>query len=122
MILTMELLAGKRINMKTINKTINGVYIDDVTKKDALKFCYDNKDAYIRGYGSIEEGIKQFDCLICILKDGEIDPKDLPNYGMSDQDLQPLDSKIHICPICRKIITKMKDLLDHWDCFENAGE
>lgn len=55
---------------------------DNMLRGEAINYCYEHKDEYIRGFYSISEGIRQFDCLISILESGTIEPKDLPDYGM----------------------------------------
>lgn len=51
-----------------------------MTKKDALKYCWENEENFINdvGYG----GKEQFDCLIMLLEDDVISPVDLPSHGM----------------------------------------
>jgi hypothetical protein len=53
-----------------------------MTKEEAIKYCYTNKDNYIRDFDSISQGIRQFDCLIAIIESGTINPSELPDYGM----------------------------------------
>lgn len=53
-----------------------------MTRDEAIQYCYQHKDEYIRDFDSISEGVRQFDCLIAILKYGTIQPTDLPQYGM----------------------------------------
>ena len=53
-----------------------------MNKEEALAYCYEHKDQYIIDYGNVSEGIRAFECLICILKDGTIGPEDLAYYGM----------------------------------------
>lgn len=68
--------------------TINGKSITEVSKEEAIDFCYKNKDKYISDCGDgIEEGTRQFDCLITILEEETISPSAIPEYGMSDQGL-----------------------------------
>lgn len=57
-----------------------------MTKEEALEYCYKHRDQYIRDADSINEGIRQFDCLISILEDGTIKPEQLPEYGMEYDD------------------------------------
>jgi len=54
----------------------------NMTKEEALDYCYLHKDDYIHGFDSIYEGNRQFDCLVSILESGTISPADLPDYGM----------------------------------------
>jgi len=54
-----------------------------MTKEEALSYCYEHEnqfkaDAYAEG----DDGVEQFDCLIVLLEDGAIQPKDLPSHGM----------------------------------------
>ena len=67
--------------------TLNGKDIKECTKGEALEFCYKHKDDYIRQFYSIDEGMRQFDCLIEILESDTIPVTDLPDYGMSDNEL-----------------------------------
>ena len=53
-----------------------------MTLKEAIEYCYKNQDEYIRGFDSIAEGVRQFECLITILESETIQPSELPNYGM----------------------------------------
>ena len=53
-----------------------------MTRSEALEYCYRNKDEYIRGFDRIDEGVRQFDCLISIVEDGTCNPEDLADYGM----------------------------------------
>jgi hypothetical protein len=55
---------------------------NNMTVKEAIDYCYKNKDEYIRGFDKISEGIRAFDCLIFILEEGTISPSQLPDYGM----------------------------------------
>ena len=71
-----------------MNHTLNGVDISEVSKEDALKYCYDNKDIYIRDFANLDEGYRSFECLISILESDTIEVTDLPSYGMSDQELE----------------------------------
>lgn len=56
----------------------------EMTIDEALDFCYKHKDAYIRSFDTVSEGIRQFDCLVFILEEGTISPSQLPHYGMDD--------------------------------------
>lgn len=53
-----------------------------MTKEEAVSYCYKHRDEYIKDTGSIDDGIRQFDCLISILEDGTIRPDQLAEYGM----------------------------------------
>ena len=55
---------------------------ENMSVDEAIRYCYDNRDEYIRGFDKISEGIRGFDCLIEILEHGTIKPVDLPKYGM----------------------------------------
>lgn len=68
-------------------KTIKGIDINLVSKETALKFCYQKREDYVRGFDSIDEGIRAFDCLISILESDTIKVSDLPEYGISDRDI-----------------------------------
>ena len=51
-----------------------------MTTKQAIHYCNEHKDEYIKDNGS--DGQRQFDCLITILECGTIKPSELPDYGM----------------------------------------
>lgn len=53
-----------------------------MTLKEALEYCYKYESEYVKDCGSVDEGIRQFACLILILEEGTIEPTDLPDYGM----------------------------------------
>lgn len=53
-----------------------------MNKEEALEYCYDHRDDYIRDFDSIDEGIRQFDCLISILESDTITPDQIADYGM----------------------------------------
>ncbi len=54
----------------------------NLTKAEALDYCYKHKNEYIKDFDSVSEGIRAFDCLIEILESGTIKPSQLPEYGM----------------------------------------
>jgi len=53
-----------------------------MTREEAIKYCYENEDNYIRGAESCAAGRREFDCLIGCLESGHIKPEDLADYGM----------------------------------------
>ena len=53
-----------------------------MTKEEAVDYCYEHEDEYIRGFNDIHEGIEAFECLISILEYETINPSQLPEYGM----------------------------------------
>ena len=53
-----------------------------MTKEDAIKYCYEHKDEFIKDYECVSDGIRQFDCLIEIVESGTIPPSEIANYGM----------------------------------------
>lgn len=55
---------------------------EKMTIKEAVEYCYENRDEFIIDFGSVDEGLRQFDCLISILEDGTIKPSQLHEYGM----------------------------------------
>ena len=55
---------------------------ETMTLSEALDYCYDHEDDFIRDFDSISEGTRQFECLITILEYETIKPVDLPDYGM----------------------------------------
>jgi hypothetical protein len=67
--------------------TVNGKDPKELTKQQALDYCYNNRDAFIKQEESVDEGIEQFDCLITILEGDTIQPHEITDYGMTDQDL-----------------------------------
>lgn len=73
--------------MDGVVDTLNGKDIRECSKDEAISFCYENRDKYIRQMDSIDEGVEQFDCLISILEGDTISVTDLPDYGMSDKEL-----------------------------------
>jgi len=54
-----------------------------ITKEEAISYCFLHENDYIRDFDSIPEGIRNFDCLMEILKSGTIKPSELPDYGMN---------------------------------------
>lgn len=62
--------------------------VTTMSVEEALDYCYKNKEEYIRGFDKISVGVRQFECLIEILESGTIKPKDLPDYGMSEEHLK----------------------------------
>ena len=56
---------------------------ENMTKKEAIDYCYKHENQFKSDMYKInEDGEEQFECLITILETGNIEPKDLPNYGM----------------------------------------
>ncbi len=55
-------------------------------KEQALAFCYRNRDEYIKGFERVDEGLRQFDCLVALLEDGTVTPDQLGDYGMSTEE------------------------------------
>ena len=55
---------------------------ENMSTDEAIRYCYDHHDEYIRGFDKVSEGIRAFDCLIAILENETIKPTDLPKYGM----------------------------------------
>ena len=53
-----------------------------MTKKEAIDYCYKHKDEFIKDFDSIDEGVRQFDCLIEIVNSGTIKPNEIADYGM----------------------------------------
>lgn len=54
----------------------------NMSKDEAIKYCYDNEDKYIRGFEDISEGQEEFDGIIVLLEMDGIKPSELPDYGM----------------------------------------
>jgi hypothetical protein len=68
--------------VKKLNIADVGSRFTSMTRDEAIQYCYEHKDEYIRDFDSISEGRRQFDCLIEILEHGTIQPSELPQYGM----------------------------------------
>lgn len=54
----------------------------EMTIEEAVDYCYEHQDKYVREYDTVSEGMEQFECLIVILESGTIAPEELPVYGM----------------------------------------
>lgn len=67
--------------------TLYGKPVSEVTQEEALAFCRENRDKYIKGCDTIDEGIRSYECLEGMLEEGHLKPSDLPEHGMSDQEL-----------------------------------
>ncbi|MCK5398336.1 MAG: hypothetical protein KAJ33_08815 [Thermoplasmata archaeon] len=63
--------------------TVNGKDPKDLTKQEALQYCYDNKEVFIK-----LSDHEQYGGLIVILEGDTIKPHEITNYGMCDQDLE----------------------------------
>lgn len=55
---------------------------EHMTKNEAIIYCYQHKEDYIKSLSKPSEGNRIFDCLIEILESETIQPVDLPKYGM----------------------------------------
>ena len=55
---------------------------ENMTTQEAIEYCYRHKDDYIRSFDQIDEGMRQFECLIPLVEDGTVKPEALPDYGM----------------------------------------
>lgn len=55
---------------------------EKMTVEEAVDYCYDHKNEFVTDSGDVDDGIRQFDCLISILESGTIKPSQLPEYGM----------------------------------------
>jgi len=63
--------------------TVNGKDPKLLTSRnEALEYCYKHADKFIEN-----DGQEQYDCLVEILRGGTIEPSEITDYGMSDQDL-----------------------------------
>ena len=51
-----------------------------MTKSEAIQYCYNHEDDFLRDYS--KGGQRAFGCLISILENNTISPKELPDYGM----------------------------------------
>ena len=67
---------------------INGKPPEEVSKAEALKYCQDHRDEYIRGFASIDEGVRAYDCLESMVASNFVRAEQLAEYGMSDEDLK----------------------------------
>jgi len=54
-----------------------------ISKEEAIAYCEEHRDEYIRDSDSVDEGIRQYDCLIVILEDGTIKPNEIAAYRMN---------------------------------------
>lgn len=79
-------------NKFSVNLILRSKIMHEVEK--ALEFCHKNKEEYIRGFETVEEGLQQFDCVISLLEDGTITPGQLKEYGLCDEDLAKSTSGI----------------------------
>ena len=50
---------------------------EHMTAEDAINYCYELEDK-----GEINMSNREFNCLVALLEDGSITPKDLPSYGV----------------------------------------
>lgn len=53
---------------------------ENMTKQQALDYCYKHEKEFKRD--AEDDGAEQFSCLIEIIREGTIEPKELPDYGM----------------------------------------
>jgi hypothetical protein len=53
-----------------------------MTIEEAIDYCYEHKNDYIKDCDDVSEGMEQFECLISCLESGHINPTELPDYGM----------------------------------------
>lgn len=57
---------------------------ENMTVEEAIQYCYKYANDYkAEMYECGEDGERAFECLIEILENGTIQPKDLPDYGMN---------------------------------------
>lgn len=71
-----------------MNDTINGKDPRDVSKVEALKYCYDHSDTYARMFDNVADGLEQFANLIVLIESDTIGIDELPDYGMCDQKIK----------------------------------
>jgi len=57
-----------------------------MTKDEALAYCHRHREEYVRGFDSVDDGIRQFNCLVELIECGDVDPNGLADYGMSFDD------------------------------------
>lgn len=53
-----------------------------MNKQEAVNYCYENRDKFVHSFESIDEGVRQFECLVTILESGTITPDEISDYGM----------------------------------------
>jgi hypothetical protein len=56
-----------------------------MTKEEAIEYCYEHKNDFIKDGCESGDGdniFEQFECLISCLESGHITPAELPDYGM----------------------------------------
>jgi len=59
------------------------INFQNMTKKEAIEYCYKHKDVFISDcYKNNENGEREFDCLVGIIESGTTLLTDLPDYGM----------------------------------------
>lgn len=68
--------------------TINRKLASRVTVDEALSYCKAHRDRFIELATSADEGGKEYDTLIEGVADQSISPSEMPDFGMSDQELQ----------------------------------
>ena len=68
-----------------------------MTKSEALEYCWEHRNEFIRDSESVDEGIRQFDCLISLLEYGTISPDEIGDYGMEGFEDMP-KKKIVVIP------------------------
>ena len=68
--------------------TINNKPLVEVSRKEALEFCFAHKEQHINFYdygSSVKEKAIDFDKMIKLLESGEITAEQLPSLGFCDQ-------------------------------------
>lgn len=66
----------------------------DMTKEEALDYCYKYRNEYIADLHECgEEGVRGFDCLILNIESEVTKPEELPDYGM-DYEPDPFEESV----------------------------
>lgn len=69
--------------------TVNGKDPKELTKDEALAYCHEHGNKFIADcYANDDDGNEQFSCLVTILESDTIEPREIVDYGMCDQDLE----------------------------------
>jgi hypothetical protein len=81
-------IAQRRTTMSTTKQiTYDGIPSDQITQEQLEEYARKHKDDYIKGFDSVSEAVRLYDCLINLVEEGDVTGANLHEYGMSDQDL-----------------------------------
>jgi len=56
---------------------------EKMTVEEAIDYCYEHQNAYLKTFDNYAEGKRQFECLIEIIDLKVVPPSYLPKYGMN---------------------------------------